>query len=143
MGFHVRAAQLAFIRPRLGSEFYDELVFQYSTSTLSPPNAFIRNEYIISALSAYLSSVAIRVINSRVSNAGVTQPQGANVIAANEGHDRAISTEYANAADEIMNEMHRYIIANKSLYPLYKFCENQNFNRIIGVSGINSITQFH
>jgi hypothetical protein len=104
----------------LGQEFYDELLLQVNTNTLTPDNINLMDAYLRFVLSWYVVSTSVMYVHTRIENKGIVintndTSQSASLSAVN-----ALSQSALNQAQTWRKHMINFLNKNILLYPLFK-----------------------
>lgn len=126
---HIQVAQEGFIRPAIGSEFFD-----YLTST-TPAGVYetLNDTYIKPALAWYVRYIILPELMVRATNTGV-QLIGAQGTTDASDKQAGILREQAKAnADILAGLAIRYLNTNSELFPYYNSGETKdNYSRVMG-----------
>lgn len=129
----IDAAELDFIKPMLGKDFYNELRWQYLTNTLTTDNSYLIDNYLKRALAYRVLSMCLPTIMLDISSVGI-QVNSTEFSSPVSSSQRAELTENINGiAKTFLQEAGNYIEENSSKYPLYSTFNN--IDRQINITG--------
>lgn len=126
---HIQIAQEGFLRPAIGSEFFDYL----TATTPAGVDATLVNNYIKPALAWYVRYIILPELMVRATNTGV-QLVGAQGTTDASDKQAGILREQAKAnADILIGVTVRYLNTNSDQFPYYSSGETKrNYSRVIG-----------
>ena len=129
-------AELDYMKPFLGTEFYAEIKTQYLADTISTDNQTLINLYLKKSCAWITLAKALPFLNIDISNSGL-QRNNSDFASASSKEERAdlVSSAIANA-DAYLDEAKIYIETQQTdnnKYPLYSIAENvDSSTKIIG-----------
>lgn len=107
----------------LGSDLFNEIMLQTSTDpdTLTTANQTLCDDYILPMLAWYLVSQSLLSLKFRITQAGIMVNSTENSQPGDTTDLQILEKRYANDAKIYGDDMIKYLRANLTLYPLYKF----------------------
>ena len=115
----IEIAQLRYLKPAIGKDFYDQLVVEVDT-TFSGLNETLWNSYLKKALAFYTAYESLPNIKSEVTNLGVKMWDNEFTEEAPEKNYAYLRQQFQKAGDLYTAEGREYIEDNMDSFPLYK-----------------------
>lgn len=123
---YILTTQRKYIKPVLGEKFYNEILSQIATTSISPDNAVLLDSFINHMLAHYVVYVCYSKVHIQMTNQGsmVNYSEFSNQ---GKSGDYAQSRDfYISLADDVKVTMIDYILEVKkndsTKYPLFKDC---------------------
>lgn len=110
---YIESAQLNYLRPMLGSDFYDALIA--SPTTYSELLDMIRD-----MLAFYVVMDTLPIIHVHLGVGGIRMKNGEYSNTPGRDHRADLAATMKRYADEYADKLHRYLDDNDSTYPLYQ-----------------------
>lgn len=123
---YILTTQRKYIKPVLGEKFFNEILTQIETATISVDNAVILDSFINSMLAHYVVYVCYSKVHIQVTNQGSMLNDSEFGTQAKSGDYAQSRDFYISLADDIKVTMIDYILevkkADSTKYPLFKDC---------------------
>lgn len=111
-------AQLEYVKPILGVDFYEQLVLQSFNETFSADNLKLVDYYIAPFVANHMAANASRTLPELRGAVGVMQPNGLNQ-SPSPTPPAYNAQEFLNAANVFNRELISFLTKNHTLYPLW------------------------
>jgi hypothetical protein len=103
----------------LGTDLYLEICNQVTTSTVTPENQTLLNDYIEPYLLNIVISEGLIDWHIKVTNTDVINASTLNATSESPNGVYSIQNKYRSIADNYANTLYLYLISNTTTYPLY------------------------
>jgi len=117
---HITAAEHNFLRPILGSQFYDELVAKFSNQTLSPDEILLMERYIQPAVLWRTIALALPWIQYNLRNKGLMVNTDDAAAAADFAQVKFMLNEAGGRANINEDLLVKFLTKNSNEFPEYK-----------------------
>lgn len=129
----IETAEVCYIKPCLGTDFYNELILQVNTNTLTPDNQTLMDNYLSFVLAWFVLSDGVTYMDTRIDNKGLNHNiDPATAQTASAGKTEEIKRDAKFKAEKWRKEMIDFLNTNIALYPLFRSstecCCNDNAN---------------
>ena len=121
------------MRPCLGADFFDELLEQYETNTLTPENAKFVNDYFLIFLAWYTFYHALVFIQFRAENKAVIINYDNSSTASSQTDFRYMRNEIEMQVKTRKKNISQFLKENSTDYPLF------NLNRCDCLPGCKNV----
>lgn len=134
---YIETAQLLHIQPILCEDLYNDLVTNISAGTISSDYQTLLDEYIQPALSNWVFYEALPFLYVRITNKGLLLKSSDNSESVDVQTYNMLRENVKDIAQYQTKRLQKFLIDNRSLYPLY-ICDDcdgpndpYNFNQIV------------
>lgn len=121
---HIAPAELQYMKPFLGKDFYAKLVEGYTADTLSPANAALIENYLREPLAWFTFAKASAFMHIQVRNGGFYVNNSEFSQGASSSQRSEIYNVIVQNAEALMDRAKEYIEDNSTDFPLYDASEN-------------------
>lgn len=111
--------QITYIKPLLGADWYNEIITQASTSTLTVANKLILDDYVCRILAYRVYADLILEIHYQIENAGNRIKTSPNSEPASDEAVESKKRHWENKITNLETEMKNYICDHITDYPIY------------------------
>lgn len=122
LGKQIEYAQLDSLQPCLGEAFYNEIILQTETNTLTVSNAFLLERHVKRFIAYEAYAKSFTQLWLRPEAKGFQNNNDSTSRSASAGEAMKYQMEIQNRSDEYKLLMLNFLIKNKEQYPLYEIC---------------------
>lgn len=144
----IEVAQLQHIRPVLGDDFYDEIVAQNESNSLTTANKKLVDDFLKDTLAFYVKFEALEDISFNTTSKGVRSIDDEFTSPATDAQRANLALKIRSHADALRDKMIRFIEDDDNIddYPTYKKTENitktvSTFGGIVLTPGVDAVSK--